>query len=375
MRLRQNALSAKHAANQEGNSMNAQINTATDDEARWQGIMTKNATLDGSYLFAVKTTGIYCRPSCPSRTPNRINVQFFNTAEEALKSGFRACLRCAPDGVTKHQQQTTAIMQACRIIENSETRITLNALAEQVGLSPQHFHRVFKDVTGVTPHDYYKARQIAQIGQSLQTNGTVTDAMYAAGFNSSGRFYENTHAMLGMTPTAYKAGGQNEVIRVAVRTCALGLVLVAATGRGICTIEFGDDKALLEEALFKRFPKATIIAKDAQFSDWLAQLLAHIQLPQKALQLPLDIRGTVFQQQVWNALQAIPLGQTVSYSEVAKQIGKLKAVRAVATACASNVLALAIPCHRVVRGNGALSGYRWGVERKRKILDAEAKSE
>ncbi len=354
--------------------LTTKLNDATD-EARWQGVLDKNSSLDGSYFFAVKTTGIYCRPSCSSRVPKRTNVIFYLTTEEARTAGFRACLRCAPDGVTKQQQQTAAILHACRLIENSDERITLQVLAHQVGLSEHHFHRVFKDVTGVTPHDYYKSRQIAQIGQALQSTATVTEAMYAAGFNSSGRFYENTNAMLGMTPKAYKAGGQNEVIRMAVRTCSLGLVLVAATTRGICTIEFGDNQAALEKTLNTRFPKALIISEDAEFKQWLTQLLAHIELPKKALQLPLDIRGTVFQQQVWNALQAIPLGQTASYGDVATRIGKPKAVRAVATACASNVLAIAIPCHRVVRGNGELSGYRWGVERKRKILNSETKLE
>jgi AraC family transcriptional regulator, regulatory protein of adaptative response / methylated-DNA-[protein]-cysteine methyltransferase len=343
------------------------------DDARWDGVLRKDASLDGSYLFAVKTTGIYCRPSCPSRTPKRVNVRFYDSADAARQDGFRACLRCAPDGLSKRQQQTQAILQACRSIEASEERLSLHDLAGQVGLSPHHFHRMFKDVTGVTPHGYYKARQIAHIGQSIRQTDSVTEAIYDAGFSSSGRFYENTNAMLGMTPKAYKAGGAGEAIRAAVRHCALGLVLVAATQRGICTIEFGDDAGELMQRLAQRFPHAQVLQQDAQFDAWLATLLAHIHLPQKALDLPLDVRGTVFQQQVWRALQDIPPGQTQSYSEVAQRIGKPKAARAVATACASNVLALAIPCHRVVRGNGELSGYRWGVQRKQSLLDAEAK--
>lgn len=344
----------------------------SEDDAQWEGILRKDAQLDGTYLFAVKTTGIYCRPSCPSRTPKRVNVAFYATTQLARDAGFRACLRCAPDGPSKRQLQTQAILQACRIIEASPERISLHELAAQVNLSPHHFHRIFKDVTGVTPLDYHKARQISQIGQSLKSTASVTEAIYDAGFSSSGRFYENTNAMLGMTPKAYKAGGAGEMIRYAVRSSALGLVLVAATARGICTIEFGDDEAELTARLTQRFPQSTMLPEDAQFSAWLAKLLAQIQLPQSALDLPLDIRGTVFQQQVWKALQDIPLGQTLSYSEVAERIGKPKAVRAVATACASNVLALAIPCHRVVRSNGELSGYRWGVDRKRSLLDAEA---
>jgi AraC family transcriptional regulator, regulatory protein of adaptative response / methylated-DNA-[protein]-cysteine methyltransferase len=343
-----------------------------NDDARWHGIVGKDANLDGQYFFAVKTTGIYCRPSCPSRTPKRTNVVFYDDTQSAREAGFRACLRCAPDGLSKRQLQTQAILQACRIIEASQERISLHDLAGQVGLSPHHFHRIFKEVTGVTPLDYFKARQISQIGESLKTTSSVTEAIYDAGFSSSGRFYENTNAMLGMTPKAYKAGGAGEIIRCAVRSCALGLVLVAATERGICTIEFGDDAQELTARLSKRFPHSTVLPEDAQFAAWLTKLLAHIHLPQSALDLPLDVRGTVFQQQVWKALQDIPSGQTVSYSDVAQCIGKPKAVRAVATACASNVLAVAIPCHRVVRSNGDLSGYRWGIERKRSLLDTEA---
>jgi AraC family transcriptional regulator, regulatory protein of adaptative response / methylated-DNA-[protein]-cysteine methyltransferase len=349
-----------------------QHSSPLQEDARWEGVLRKDATLDGQYFFAVKTTGIYCRPSCPSRTPKRANVVFYDTAQSARDAGFRACLRCAPDGLSKRQQQTQAILQACRIIEAQQERISLQDLAGKVGLSPHHFHRIFKDVTGVTPHDYFKARQISQIGESLKTTSSVTEAIYDAGFSSSGRFYENTNAMLGMTPKTYKAGGAGELIRSAVRQCALGLVLVAATDRGICTIEFGDDEQELTARLIKRFPHSTVLPSDAQFDAWLAKLLAHIHLPQSALDLPLDVRGTVFQQQVWKALQDIPPGQTVSYSDVAMRIGKPKAVRAVATACASNVLAVAIPCHRVVRSNGELSGYRWGIERKQSLLDTEA---
>ncbi len=348
--------------------------TDLTDDARWDGVLRKDASLDGQYLFAVKTTGIYCRPSCSSRTPKRVNVEFYTSAQAARTDGYRACLRCAPDGLSKRQLQTQAILQVCRSIEVSQEKISLTNLAQQVNLSPHHFHRIFKEVTGVTPHDYYKARQIAQIGQSIKETDSVTEAIYDAGFSSSGRFYENTNAMLGMTPKAYKAGGAGEAIRVAVRSCALGLVLVAATERGICTIEFGDDAQALMQRLRLRFPQASILSEDAQFEAWLMQLLAHIHVPKMALDLPLDVRGTVFQQQVWKALQDIPLGSTVSYTEVAQRIGKPKAVRAVATACASNVLAVAIPCHRVLRGNGKLSGYRWGVDRKRSLLDAEAKA-
>lgn len=349
------------------------VSTQFTDAARWDGVLHKDTALDGHYFFAVITTGIYCRPSCPSRTPKCINVRFYDSTAAARADGFRACLRCAPDGLSKREQQTQAVLHACRLIEASDARVSLPTLAEKVGLSPHHFHRIFKDISGVTPHDYYKARQIAQIGPSIINTDSVTDAIYAAGFSSSGRFYENTAAMLGMTPTAFKTGGAGETIRVAVRASALGLVLVAATARGICTIEFGEDESELMQRLTARFPHAQLYKEDAQFAAWLTTLLAHFRQPKLALDLPLDIRGTAFQQQVWNALQKIPLGHTQSYSEVAQRIGKPKAARAVATACASNVLAVAIPCHRVVRGTGELSGYRWGVERKRSLLEAEAK--
>jgi AraC family transcriptional regulator, regulatory protein of adaptative response / methylated-DNA-[protein]-cysteine methyltransferase len=346
--------------------------TATLNENQcWDAVVQKDFHTDGQFFFAVKTTGVYCRPSCPSRTPKRSNVSFFQTTIAARVAGFRACLRCAPDGLSKRQQQTQAILQACRVIEHQTERISLNELATTVGLSPHHFHRLFKDVTGVTPHDYFKARQIAQIGASIKNRSSVTEAIYDAGFSSSGRFYENTNAMLGMTPKAYKAKGAGEHIRASVKQSALGLVLVAATDKGICTIEFGPDAQQLLQLLRDRFKNAVIVEQDAQFDSWLTSILSHLALPKKALDLPLDIRGTAFQQQVWNALQEIPLGSTFSYAQVAHRIGKPKAVRAVATACASNVIAVAIPCHRVVRGDGQLSGYRWGVERKRQLLEQE----
>ncbi len=355
--------------------MQANPTAIPSETESWDAVLKKDFSRDGQFYFAVKTTGIYCRPSCPSRTPKRANVSFYSTTAAAREAGFRACLRCAPDGLSKRQQQTQAILQACRAIEDQTERISLNDLAEKVGLSPHHFHRLFKDVTGVTPHDYFKARQIAQIGESIKNSTSVTEAIYDAGFSSSGRFYENTDAMLGMTPKAYKASGEGEHIRAGVKQSALGLVLVAATNKGICTIEFGQDAQQLMQTLRERFRNAVIVAQDAQFDSWLTTILSHLTLPKKALALPLDIRGTAFQQQVWNALQEIPLGSTVSYAQVANRIGKPKAVRAVATACASNVIALAIPCHRVVRGNGELSGYRWGVERKRQLLEQESKKE
>jgi AraC family transcriptional regulator, regulatory protein of adaptative response / methylated-DNA-[protein]-cysteine methyltransferase len=343
-----------------------------DSDWCWAGLVNKDPSRDGAYVFAVKTTGIYCRPSCPSRTPKRSNVVFLNNGAQALALGFRACKRCDPEGTSKRQQQVEAILSACRLIETSEQKMRLNTLAAKVGLSAHHFHRLFKDVTGLTPHDFYKARQIAQIGQAVRSNSSVTAAIYDAGFSSSGRFYENTNTMLGMTPKAYQKGGEGQGIRYAIRNCAFGLLLVAASERGICAIEFGEQAEPLVASLKTRFPKSNFLPDDPVFSDWLKKLLAHLDQPSQSLDLPLDIQGTIFQQQVWKALQQIPLGSTQSYAEVAARIGKPKAVRAVAQACANNLLAVAIPCHRVVRSNGSLSGYRWGVSRKKALLEFEA---
>jgi AraC family transcriptional regulator of adaptative response/methylated-DNA-[protein]-cysteine methyltransferase len=350
-----------------------QANAPAHTDPRWKAVLAKDAARDGEFVFAVSTTGIYCRPSCPARTPKRGNVRFFDSPELARRAGFRACKRCHPDDASAREKQVRAILRACALIEQSEERVTLDELAAKVGLSPYYFHRLFKDVTGVTPRDFHRARQISRVGAALATAGSVTDALYDAGFSSSGRFYENTNAMLGMKPAAWRAGGAGEEIRYCVHPCALGLVLVAATERGVCTIEFGDSADELTTRLQERFPKARFAPADAEFDAWLRRLLAHLDRPSAALDLPLDVRGTAFQQQVWKALRDLKPGETASYAEVAARIGKPKSVRAVARACASNILGVAIPCHRVVRSDGGISGYRWGVERKRALLAKERK--
>jgi AraC family transcriptional regulator of adaptative response/methylated-DNA-[protein]-cysteine methyltransferase len=347
--------------------------TAVDHDAeRWDAVQRKDANRDGDFVFAVRSTGVYCRPSCAARQPLRRNVEFFEAPAAARAAGYRACKRCDPDGSSTREKQVQAILAACRLIEQAEERMSLATLARKVGLSAYHFHRLFKDVTGVTPRDYHRARQIARLNDTLKDSPSVTAAIYDAGFNSAGRFYDHADALLGMTASSYRRGGAGEEIRYAVQTCALGLVLVAATGRGVCTIEFGDTVAELTARLHERFPKAQFRPADAEFSAWLQRVLDYLQAPgspsSPQLDLPLDVRGTAFQQQVWKALREIPAGSTSTYTAVAEKIGRPSAVRAVAQAIASNPVAVAVPCHRVLRSDGSLSGYRWGVERKEQLL-------
>jgi AraC family transcriptional regulator, regulatory protein of adaptative response / methylated-DNA-[protein]-cysteine methyltransferase len=342
------------------------------DDPRWARVLARDKTADGCFWYSVATTGIYCRPSCPSRTANRKNVQLHDTLVVAKATGFRPCKRCNPDGISIEGENAAIIAQACRLIEESEEEPSLHGLAEAVGLSPSYFHRMFKAITGLTPKDYAVAHRAAKIRQGLDSGNSVTEAMYDAGFNSSGRFYEKSTGLLGMTPTQYRAGGANEEIRFAVGETSLGAILVASSKKGVASILLGADPDTLVRNLQDRFPKARLIGADSDYEALVATVVGFVEAPNLGLHLPLDVRGTAFQQRVWQALQEIPAGQTVSYAEVARRIGLPKAVRAVAGACAANNLAVAIPCHRVVRNDGALSGYAWGVERKRVLLDREA---
>ena len=340
-------------------------------ETMWDAFRRRDPSYDGVFFVAVKTTGVYCRPSCKSRPPKRENVSFFASAAEAERAGYRACKRCRPDRIGEPDPQVEAVQRACERIAAAEEPPSLDDLAKEAGLSPFHFHRVFKKVTGVTPKAYAAERRAQRAVESLQTARTVTEAIYDAGFNASSRFYATSTARLGMTPTAARRGGEGFVIRFAVGEASLGSVLVAATEKGVCAIMLGDDPDMLVQDLHNRFPRAKLVGGDADFERTVAAVVGLVEAPGRRLDLPLDIRGTAFQQQVWRALRAIPAGRTTTYAEIARAVGLPKAVRAVAQACAANPLAVAIPCHRVVRTDGGLSGYRWGVERKRKLLDRE----
>jgi AraC family transcriptional regulator of adaptative response/methylated-DNA-[protein]-cysteine methyltransferase len=341
------------------------------DDARWRAVERRDKAADGTFVYSVRTTGVYCRPSCAARLPRRENVAFHATCADAERAGFRPCRRCRPNEPALADQQATAVARACRWIEEAEETPALAALAQAAGLSRFHFHRVFKAVTGVTPKAYAAAHRGKRVRAELAHGGSVTAAIYGAGFNSSGRFYAAAPDLLGMTPTQFRAGGSGNVIRFAVGQCSLGAVLVAATEKGVCAIELGDDPDALVRALQDRFPKARLVGGDAAFEQLVASVVGFVEAPGHGFDLPLDIRGTSFQQRVWKALRAIPAGSTTTYSELAKRIGRPKAVRAVAHACASNAIAVAIPCHRVVRMDGSMAGYRWGVDRKRALLARE----
>ena len=343
------------------------------DQARWEAFVARDASCEGQFYIAVKTTGVYCRPGCPARLPKRTNVRFFDTRNEAERAGFRPCKRCKPDQPSLGELHAGKIAQACRLIETADEAPKLDDLAAAVGLSPYHFHRIFKQALGVTPKAYATAHRANRVREGLGRSGTVTEAIYDAGFNSNGRFYANASEVLGMTPTDFRSGGAGQAIRYAIGTCSLGSVLVAASEKGVCAILFGDEPESLGKELQVMFPRARIIGGDKDFEELTGKVLAFVEDPAKGLDLPLDVRGTAFQHRVWEALRRIPVGSTASYSEIAKKIGAPQAVRAVARACATNRIAVAIPCHRVVRSDGGLSGYRGGVERKRALLAKEAK--
>jgi AraC family transcriptional regulator, regulatory protein of adaptative response / methylated-DNA-[protein]-cysteine methyltransferase len=341
------------------------------DAARWQAVASRDRRADGAFVYSCRTTGVYCRPSCASRLARRENVAFHANCENAELSGFRACKRCRPNE-TVVDGHAEAVAKACRLIEAAEELPRLEELAAAVGLSRFHFHRVFKAATGLTPKDDAAGRRARRVREELAGPGTVTEAIYGAGFNSSGRFYAASSSLLGMTPTRFRAHGAGASIRFAVGQCSLGAILVAATETGVCAIAIGDDPDALVRTLQDRFAKATLTGGDRDFEHWVAKVVGLVEAPRLGLDLPLDVRGTAFQQRVWQALREIPAGATATYSEIARRIGAPNAVRAVAHACAENPVAVAIPCHRVVRRDGDLAGYRWGIERKRALLAREA---
>jgi AraC family transcriptional regulator of adaptative response/methylated-DNA-[protein]-cysteine methyltransferase len=341
------------------------------NDPRWARVLARDRSADGMFWYSVVTTGVYCRPSCPSRAANPKNVRMHDTLADAKGTGFRACKRCHPDGPSIGAENAAIVARACRLIEESEEELSLNALADAAGRSASYFHRSFKTATGLTPKEYAAAHRASKVREGLSSGSSVTEAIYDAGYNSSGRFYEKSTDMLGMTPTQFKAGGANEEIRFALGQTSLGSILVASSKKGVASILLGNDPDALLRQLQDRFPKAEIIGADKDYEALVARVVGFLETPQLGLDLPLDVRGTAFQRRVWQALQEIPVGQTVSYAEIARRIGAPKAVRGVASACAANNLAVAIPCHRVVRNDGALSGYAWGVERKKALLDRE----
>ncbi|NOJ93999.1 bifunctional DNA-binding transcriptional regulator/O6-methylguanine-DNA methyltransferase Ada [Corallococcus coralloides] len=345
---------------------------ATVGDPRWAAVVARDAAADGRFFYSVRTTGVYCRPSCGARTPRPENVGFHMTVEAAEQAGFRACKRCKPGEPSLAVKHADRVAELCRFIQAAEEMPSLEQLAERAGLSPYHLHRVFKAVTGLTPKGYAAAQRAERIRTGLTKRGSVTEAIYDAGFNSSGRFYETSSQVLGMTPTNFRAGGANTEIRFAIAECTLGPILVATSDRGVCAILMGDDPDALAKDLQDRFPQATLVGGDAKFEQLVAKVVGFVEAPRVGLDLPLDVRGTAFQQRVWQALREIPAGETASYTDIAERIGSPKSVRAVAQACGANALAVVIPCHRVVRNDGALSGYRWGVERKRALLEREA---
>jgi len=344
------------------------------DDERWAAFAARDASYDGRFFVAVKTTDIYCRPSCPARRPKREHIRFYETAAEAQHAGFRPCKRCKPDQPSLSEQYAGKVAEACRLIETAEEEPSLDALARKVGLSPYHFHRIFKATLGVTPKAYATAHRNKRVREELPRSATVTEAIYGAGFNSNGRFYATSSEVLGMKPSEFRSGGLDAEIRFAIGKSSLGLVLVAASDKGVCAIFFGDKTEDLARDLKKQFPRAKLVGDDPAFEELVVKVIGFVEDPRIGFDLPLDIRGTAFQHRVWDALRRIPVGSTASYAEIAKAIGEPKAVRAVARACATNRIAVAIPCHRVIGSDGSLTGYAGGIERKRALLAKEAKS-
>jgi AraC family transcriptional regulator of adaptative response/methylated-DNA-[protein]-cysteine methyltransferase len=346
--------------------------SAADVDPRWAAIAARDRRADGTFFYSVRTTGVYCRPSCPARRANPVNVRFHPTRADAEQAGFRPCRRCKPDQPSLEQVHAAKVAAICRLIEASAEMPALAELARRAGLSVHYFHRVFKALTGVTPRAYAAAHRSARVRRELgKRSKTVTEAIYDSGFNSGGRFYASSGQVLGMTPTDYRAGGARTTIHFAVGECSLGSILVARSAKGVCAILLGDDPEALVRDLQDRFPRAALVGADPAFEQVVARVIGLVESPALGLDLPFDVRGTAFQQRVWQALRDIPPGSTASYTDIAARIGSPASARAVAQACAANPLAVAIPCHRVVRTDGALSGYRWGVDRKRSLLDRE----
>jgi len=342
------------------------------DESQWQAVLAKDSRCDGQFVFAVSSTGIYCRPSCPSRRPCRDRVSFFALPDAAEQAGFRACLRCHPRDARLLDPQVEMAREVCRLIdENDGEPLTLATLSSRIGVSSFHLQRTFKSVMGISPSQYAEVGRIGKFKQGVRGGESITNAIYDAGFGSSSRLYERAASRLGMTPATYGKGGRGAIIHYAIVKCSLGDLLVAATDKGVCSVKLGDSASVLENDLKQEFPQAEIQHREKDLRLATKAIVAHLEGKTPHIDLPLDVRATAFQRQVWEQLRTIPTGETYSYSEVAKAIGQKKAVRAVARACATNPVALVIPCHRVIREDKSLGGYRWGLERKKKLLETE----
>ena len=343
-----------------------------EENSRWRGVLARDRQLDGAFVFAVRTTGIYCRPSCPARRPRRHNIVFFPLAEAAERAGFRPCRRCRPHEATLRDRATSLVHRICQFIDaNGDEPLSLGRLSTELAVSASHLQRTFKALMGISPREYADARRMKSLKTKLREGQDVTRALYEAGYGSSSRLYERSSQQLGMTPATYRRGGKGMEIGYTITNCPLGRVLVAATRRGVCAVSLGEADAVLAAELVAEYPHAEIHRDDAGFADWVKALRGHLQGLQPRLSLPVDVQATAFQRRVWKELQRIPYGQTRTYSQVAKAIGRPRAVRAVARACATNPVSIVVPCHRVIREDGSLAGYRWGLERKKALLERE----
>jgi AraC family transcriptional regulator, regulatory protein of adaptative response / methylated-DNA-[protein]-cysteine methyltransferase len=339
------------------------------DDSRWEAVVQRDAHADGVFFFAVRTTGVFCRPSCASRAPRRENVEFFTTTDAAETAGYRACKRCQP---TRLPRELAIVERACKVLDaHPQQRMTLAQLSDEVHISPFHLQRLFSRIVGISPRQYQAAQRAGVLRDALQRGRDVTRATHDAGFGSPSRMYDAVPAELGMTPSAYKRQGAGLTVRYTTAATPLGIVIVAATDKGVCKIAFGDDATTLVDQLASDFSQAERLEDAAQLEPFVAQIRAYLQGTRERFDLPLDIGATAFQRRVWDALRQIPYGQTRSYSDIAETLGSPRAVRAVANACASNPVALAIPCHRVIGKDGAIAGYRWGTSRKETLLDTE----
>jgi AraC family transcriptional regulator of adaptative response/methylated-DNA-[protein]-cysteine methyltransferase len=346
-----------------------------DDQAEfWRAVEMRNARFDGAFVFAVRSTGVFCRPSCPARRPRRENVQFFQLPEAAERAGYRACRRCRPKEAAGSNPQIEIVNRVCRLIEDRpEAGLTLAEMSAEVGLSPFHLQRLFKKATGVTPRQYAVARRAELFRDKVRSSGaSVAEAMYDAGYGSSSRLYEHASDEFGMTPAVYRKGGRGMKISYTTAKCALGRLLVASTEKGICEVSLGDSEESLESGLKEEYPEAEIRRDDHALGSVVKTLLAHLAGEEPHLNLPIDVQATAFQRRVWEELKKIPYGQTRSYGDVAAAIGRPSATRAVARACALNHVALVVPCHRVIRGDKSLGGYKWGLGRKQFLLQRES---